>query len=70
MGMSEERKTKTLHDERVARRVCEIELRGAHLKFVYYNGKQALLCIQYGTCHYSPACQDRRRTHTCTFLLR
>ena len=30
----EERKTKSGHDERVEKRACEIELRGAHLKLV------------------------------------
>ena len=61
--LSQERKTKTVHDERVEKRVCEIELRGAHLKLVYYNGKQVLLCIQHVECHYSPVCEERRRTH-------
>ena len=49
--MQEVRKTQEARDERVEKRSCEIELRGAHLKFDYYNGKQVLLCIQYATCH-------------------
>jgi len=60
-GMQGVCKTQETRHERVEKRSCEIELRGTHLKFVYYNGKQGLLCIQYGTCHYSP-CEDRRRT--------
>ena len=45
------RKSQEARDERVEQRSCEIELRGAHLKLVHYNGKQVLLCIQYATCH-------------------
>jgi hypothetical protein len=60
--MQEERKTKEARDQRVEKCACEIELRGAHLKLVNYNGKHVLLCIQHATCHYSPACEERRRT--------
>ena len=49
--MEEVQKTQEVHDERVEKRLCEIELRGAHLNLDYYNGKQVLLWIQYGTCH-------------------
>ena len=49
--MQEVCKTQEGHDERVEKRSCEIELRGAHLKLDYYNGEQLLLCIQYATCH-------------------
>lgn len=55
-------KTQEARDERVQKRSCEIELRGAHLKLDYYNGKQVLLCIQYTTCHWSPACEEWRGT--------
>ena len=40
--MQEVRKTQE-RDERVEKRSYEIELRGAHLKLDYYNGKQVLL---------------------------
>jgi hypothetical protein len=60
--MQEEDKTKEVRDERVEKHSCQIELRGAHLKLVYYNGKQVLLWIQHATCHCSPACEERRRT--------
>ena len=59
----DEHKTKEARDERIEKRSCEIELRGEHLKPVYYNGKQVLLCIKQATCHCSPACEDRRRNH-------
>ena len=34
--------SKEAHDEGVEKHSCQIELRGAHLKLVYYNGKQVL----------------------------
>ena len=54
----EERKTKTAHDERVEKRVCEIEVIGSHLNLVYYNSKQELLYIHHVTCHYSLASEE------------
>ncbi len=36
--IQKECKTKTTHDERLEKRVCEIELRGSHLNLVFYNG--------------------------------
>ena len=56
--MPDDRETKTTRDERVEKRVCEIELRRAHLKLVHYNGKQVLLCIHHVTCHYSLSCEE------------
>jgi hypothetical protein len=41
--MQEEHKTKEARDERVEKHSCQIELRGSHLKLVYYNGKQVLV---------------------------
>ena len=55
--MEEEHKTKEALDERVEKHSCQIELRGAHLRLVYYNGIQ-VLCIQHATCHCSPACEE------------
>ena len=58
--MEEDHNTKAALDEGVEKHSCQIELRGIHLKLVYYNGK--FVCIHHGTCHCSPACEDRRRT--------
>ena len=33
-----------------------------NLELDCYNGKQVLLCIQHPTCHWRPACEERRRT--------
>ncbi len=62
-GIQVVRKTQESRHERLEKRSCKIELRGAHLKLDYYNGKQVLLCIQCATCHCSPACEERRRRH-------
>ena len=44
--MEEDHKTKEARDEGVEKHSCQIELRGIHLKLVYYNGKQVLCaCI-------------------------
>jgi hypothetical protein len=51
-------KTQESRHERVEKRLYEIELRGAHLKLPYYNGKQVLLRIQDATCHCSPTCEE------------
>ena len=40
--MEEDDKTKEGRDEGVEKHSCQIELRGSHLKLVYYNGKQVL----------------------------
>ena len=40
--MEEDHKTKEARDEGVEKHSCQIELRGIHLKLVYYNGKQVL----------------------------
>jgi hypothetical protein len=40
--MEEDHKTKTSRDEGVEKHSCQIELRGAHVKHVYYNTKQVL----------------------------
>ena len=40
--MEEDHNTKAARDEGVEKHSCQIELRGIHLKLVYYNGKQVL----------------------------
>jgi hypothetical protein len=40
--MAEDHKTKGSRDQGVEKHSCQIELRGAHLNLVYYNGKQVL----------------------------
>ena len=40
--MEEDHKTKETLDQGVEKHSCQIELRGAHLNLVYYNGKQVL----------------------------
>ncbi len=40
--MEEDHKTKETRDQGVEKHSCQIELRGAHLNLVYYNGKQVL----------------------------
>ncbi len=40
--MEEDHKTKEALDQGVEKHSCQIELRGAHLNLVYYNGKQVL----------------------------
>ena len=40
--MEEDHNTKAVRDEGVEKHSCRIELRGKHLKLVYYNGKQVL----------------------------
>ncbi len=40
--MEEDHKTEAARDEGVEKHSCQIELRRAHVKLVYYNGKQVL----------------------------
>ncbi len=40
--MEEDHKTKEARDQGVEKHSCQIELRGARLNLVYYNGKQVL----------------------------
>ncbi len=40
--MAEHHKTKGSRDQGVEKHSCQIELRGAHLNLLYYNGKQVL----------------------------
>jgi hypothetical protein len=40
--MEEDYKSKEARDEGIEKHSCQIELRGAHLKLVYCNGKQVL----------------------------
>ena len=45
--MEGDHKTKEARDEGVEKHSCQIELRGAHLNLVYYNGKQVLYTYTY-----------------------
>ena len=49
--MEEDHKTKEARDEGVEKHSCQIELRGAHLKVVYYNGKQIFRA--YSLVHFT-----------------
>ena len=40
--MEEDHNTKATRDAGVEKHSCQIELRGAHVKLVYYNNKRAL----------------------------
>ena len=40
--MEEDHNTKAARDAGVEKHSCQIELRGAHVKLVYYNNKQVL----------------------------
>ncbi len=40
--MEEDHNTKSVLDEGVEKHSCQIELRGTHVKFVYYNNKPVL----------------------------
>jgi hypothetical protein len=46
--MKEDHKTKEARDQGVEKHSCQIELRGAHLNLVYYNGKQVLCAYSAG----------------------
>ncbi len=64
-------KTKEEHDEGHEKHSCQIELRGTHLKFVYFNGKQ-VLCV-YIMVHVSEVLYVRNEdelTDTYTYILR
>ena len=69
--MEEDHKTKETRDEGVEQHSCQIEWRGAHLKFVYYNGKQVLRA--YIMVHVTVVLHVRNEdelTDTYTYMLR
>jgi hypothetical protein len=49
--MEEDHNTKAARDTGVEKHSCRIELRGAHVKLVYYNNKQVLRV--YTACYMS-----------------
>ena len=69
--MEEDHKTKEARDEGVEKHSCQIELRGIHLKLVYYNGKQ-VLCA-YSMVHVTAVLHVRNEDEladTYTYMLR
>ena len=69
--MEEDHKTKEARDEGVEKHSCQIEWRGIHLKFVYYNGKQ-VLCA-YSMVHVTAVLHVRNEDEladTYTYMLR
>ena len=69
--MEEDHNTKAARDEGVEKHSCQIELRGIHLKLVYYNGKQ-VLCA-YIMVHVTSVLHVRNEdelTDTYTYMLR
>ena len=62
--------TKAARDEGVEKHSCQIELRGAHVELVYYNGKQVLSA--YIILHVTVVLHVRiedERADTHTFIL-
>jgi hypothetical protein len=69
--MEEKDKTKDARHERVENNSCQMDLRGAYLKLVYYNGKQD--CCAYSMLHVTAVLHVRiedERADTCTYMLR
>ena len=69
--MEEDHNTKTARDAGVEKHSCQIEWRGIHLKFVYYNGKQ-VLCA-YSMVHVTSVLHVRNEDEladTYTYMLR
>ena len=69
--MEEDHNTKTALDEGVEKHSCQIELRGAHVKLVYYNNKP-VLCA-YNILHVTAVLHVRsedERADTYTYMLR
>ena len=69
--MEEDHKTKTARDEGVEKHSCQIELRGAHVKLVYYNNKPVLRA--YSMLHVTAVLHVRsedERADTYTYMLR
>ena len=69
--MEEDHKTKEARDQGVEKHSCQIELRGAHLNLVYYNGKQVLRA--YSMVHVTVVLHVRNEDEladTYTYMLR
>jgi hypothetical protein len=69
--MEEDHKTKEARDQGVEKHSCQIELRGAHLNLVYYNGKQVLRA--YSMVHVTAVLHVRNEDEladTYTYMLR
>jgi hypothetical protein len=69
--MEEDHNTKSARDTGVEKHSCQIELRGAHVKLVYYNNKQ-VLCV-YSMLHVTAVPYVRskdERADTYTYMLR
>ena len=69
--MEEDHNTKTALDEGVEKHSCQIELRGAHVKLVYYNNKPVFRV--YNMLHVAAVLHVRsedERADTYTYILR
>ena len=69
--MEEDHNTKAVRNEGVEKHSCQIKLRGAHLKLVYYNGKQVLRA--YSMVHVTVVLHVRSEDEladTYTYVLR
>ena len=69
--MEEDHNTKAARDAGVEKHSCQIELRGAHVKLVYYNNKQVLRV--YSMLHVTAVLYVRsedERADTYTYMLR
>ena len=69
--MEEDHKTKEARDQGAEKHSCQIELRGAHLNLVYYNGKQVLRA--YSIVHVTAVLHVRSEDEladTYTYMLR
>jgi hypothetical protein len=69
--MEEDHNTKATRDEGVEKHSCQIELRGAHVKLVYYNNEQVLrvyIMLHVTTVLYVRS--EDERTDTYTYMLR
>ncbi len=69
--MEENHNTKEAHDAGVEKHSCQIELRGVHVKFDYYNNKRALRV--YSILHVTAVPYVRskdERADTYTYMLR
>ena len=69
--MEEDHNTKATLDEGVEKHSCQIELRGAHVKLVYYNNKPVLRA--YSMLHVTAVLHVRsedERADTYTYILR
>ena len=69
--MEEDHKTKEPRDQGVEKHSCQIELRGAHVKLVYYNNKQVLrVYIMLHVTAVLHVWNEDERADTYTYMLR